>query len=108
MFLSNYKLYNHKKVNNNLIAFDNIIRVLQNKSTQKNKTLKPYSTKKNVATKGKKATYNGAVGFSTNQFSVGKHKVKFMPASIKYKGSAISSIKIKKSATKTAKYFRTV
>ena len=58
--------------------------------------------------KGKKATYNGAVGFSTNQFSVGKHKVKFMPASIKYKGSAISSIKIKKSATKTAKYFRTV
>ena len=50
---NNYKLYNHKKVNNNLIAFDNIIRVLQNKSTQKNKTLKPYSTKKNVATKGK-------------------------------------------------------
>ena len=50
---NNYKLYNKKKQNNNLIAFDNIIRVLQNKSTQKNKTLKPYSTKKNVSSKVK-------------------------------------------------------
>lgn len=58
--------------------------------------------------KGKQATYNGAVGFSTNKFSAGEHKVKFMPVSIKYKGSATNSIKLKKSATKGTKYFRTV
>ena len=45
---NNYKLLNKKKAsNNNLIAFDNILKVLQNKNTQKTKTLKPYSTKKN-------------------------------------------------------------
>ena len=45
---NNYKLLNKKKTNNNnLIAFDNILKVLQNKNIQKTKTLKPYSTKKN-------------------------------------------------------------
>ena len=48
---NNYKLLNKKKANNNLIAFDNIIRILQNKNTQKTKTLKPYSTKKNAPVK---------------------------------------------------------
>jgi hypothetical protein len=48
---NNYKLLNKKKTNNNLIAFDNILKVLQNKNTQKTKTLKPYSTKKNVPVK---------------------------------------------------------
>ena len=48
---NNYKLLNKKKTNNNLIAFDNIIRILQNKNTQKTKTLKPYSTKKNAPVK---------------------------------------------------------
>jgi len=49
---NNYKLLNKKKANNNnLIAFDNILKVLQNKNTQKTKTLKPYSTKKNAPVK---------------------------------------------------------
>ena len=48
---NNYKLLNKKKANNNLIAFDNIIRILQNKTTPKTKTLKPYSTKKNAPVK---------------------------------------------------------
>ena len=48
---NNYKLLNNKKTNNNLIALDNILRVLQNKNTQKTKTLKPYSTKKNAPVK---------------------------------------------------------
>jgi hypothetical protein len=48
---NNYKLLNKRKTNNNLIAFDNIIRILQNKNTQKTKTLKPYSTKKNAPVK---------------------------------------------------------
>ncbi|MBR4448559.1 hypothetical protein [Methanobrevibacter sp.] len=58
--------------------------------------------------KGKKETYNGAVGFATNSFSAGKHKVKLMPYSIKYKGSVTSCIKLKKSAVKGPKYFRKV
>ena len=48
---NNYKLLNKKKPNNNIIALDNILRVLQNKNTQKTKTLKPYSTKKNTTVK---------------------------------------------------------
>ena len=48
---NNYRLLNKKKTNNNLIAFDNIIKILQNKNTQKTKTLKPYSTKKNAPVK---------------------------------------------------------
>jgi len=58
--------------------------------------------------KTKKATYTGAVGFSTNQFSAGTHKVVLMPVSIKYKGSITTSIKLKKKATRGPKYFRTL
>ena len=43
---NNYKLLNKKNPKNNVNVFDNIIRILQNKNTQKTKTLKPYSTKK--------------------------------------------------------------
>lgn len=50
--------------------------------------------------------YNGAMGFATNKFSVGMHTVKIMPVSLKYKGSATSSIVIKKSATRYSKYLR--
>ena len=56
--------------------------------------------------KSKKKTYNGALGFATNDFSVGKHKVVLMPENIKYKGTLTISIKIKKSATKGPKFFR--
>lgn len=56
--------------------------------------------------KSKKKTYNGALGFATNDFSAGKHKVVLMPANIKYKGTLKISIKIKKSATKGPKFFR--
>ena len=52
--------------------------------------------------------YNGAIAFATNKFSVGKHKVKMMPVSLKYKGSFTTTIKIKKSATRYAKYFNTL
>jgi hypothetical protein len=58
--------------------------------------------------KGKKVTYNGAFGFATNKFSVGKHKVKIMPASIKYKGLAKTTIKITKKARKGPKFMREV
>jgi hypothetical protein len=58
--------------------------------------------------KGKKVTYNGAFGFATNKFSVGKHKVKIMPASIKYKGSVKTTIKITKKARKGPKFMREV
>jgi hypothetical protein len=44
--------------------------------------------------------YNGAWGFATNKFSVGKHTVKLVPVSLKYEGSFTSSILIKKSAKK--------
>lgn len=65
-------------------------------------------TLKTKKIKGKKGTYNGAVGFATNQFSAGKHKVVLKPVSIKYKGSITTSIKIKKKATKGPKFFRTI
>ena len=71
------------------------------------KTYKKY-TLKTKKIKGKKKTYNGAMGFSTNDFSAGKHKVIIKPVSIKYKGSVTTYIKIKKSATKGLKYFRKV
>ncbi len=65
-------------------------------------------TLKTKKVKGKKGTYNGAIGFSTNKFSAGKHTVKFIPASIKYKGTLTTSIQIKKKATSGPKYFREV
>lgn len=58
--------------------------------------------------KDKKGTHKGVMGFSTNQFSAGKHKVVIMPADIKYKGSVTTSIKITKSATKRPKFFRQI
>ncbi|WP_405292885.1 collagen binding domain-containing protein [Methanobrevibacter sp.] len=50
--------------------------------------------------KGKKETYNGAFGYSTNELSVGKHKVLIVPASIKYSGSAKTTMVINKIAKK--------
>ncbi len=58
--------------------------------------------------KDKKKTFNGAIGFSTNDFSAGKHTVKFIPVDIKYKGSVTTSITIKKTATKGPKFFRKI
>jgi CRISPR/Cas system CMR-associated protein Cmr3 (group 5 of RAMP superfamily) len=52
--------------------------------------------------------YNGATGFATNKFSVGKHTVKIMPISLKYKGSVTTSIIIKKSAKKYSNFLITV
>lgn len=57
---------------------------------------------------GKTQTYPGAIGFSTNDFSAGKHKVKLIPYDLKYKGSGASYITIKKSATKGPKFFRVI
>lgn len=42
--------------------------------------------------------YKGICGYGTNKLSVGTHKVKIMPNTIKYSGSAVSSMKIVKSA----------
>ena len=58
--------------------------------------------------KGSTKIYNGAIGFATNEFSVGTHKVKILPYDLKYKGSATSSIVIKKSAAKGVKFFRSI
>ncbi|WP_405307507.1 hypothetical protein [Methanobrevibacter sp.] len=58
--------------------------------------------------KGSTKIYNGAIGFATNEFSAGTHKVKILPYDLKYKGSATSSIVIKKSATKGLKFFRSI
>lgn len=55
-----------------------------------------------------KYVYNGATGFATNKFSVGKHTVKIMPTSLKYKGSVTTSIIIKKSAKKYSNFLITV
>jgi 5-hydroxyisourate hydrolase-like protein (transthyretin family) len=44
--------------------------------------------------------YKGVCGYSTNKLSVGKHKVKILPNTIKYKGSATSYMKITKQAKK--------
>ncbi len=53
----------------------------------------------NLKTK-KVGKYKGAVGYSTNKLSVGKHKVIIMPSTIKYSGSKSTFMKIKKSAKK--------
>ncbi len=53
----------------------------------------------NLKTK-KVGKYKGAVGYSTNKLSVGKHKVVLMPAGIEYTGSKTTFMKIKKSAKK--------
>lgn len=47
---------------------------------------------------------NGMAGYATNQLSVGTHKVKIMPANIKYSGSKKTSMTIKKSAKKVKKW----
>jgi predicted outer membrane repeat protein len=65
-------------------------------------------TLKSKKIKDKKKTYNGAIGFSTNDFSVGKHVVKIMPVDLKYKGSVTTYIKITKAATKGIKFFRKI
>ena len=64
-----------------------------------------YLTTKKI--KGANTVYNGAVGFITNQYSVGKHTVKLIPVNIKYKGSLTTSFTIKKTkAASGGKYFR--
>ena len=58
--------------------------------------------------KGKSGeVYNGAIGFITNQYSLGKHVVKLIPIGIKYKGSVTTKITIKKSDIK-GKFFRVI
>lgn len=57
-------------------------------------------TLKTKKIKGKKKTYMGAFGFATNDLSVGKHKVIIKPVSIKYSGSAKTTMIIKKEAKK--------
>ncbi|WP_405292883.1 hypothetical protein [Methanobrevibacter sp.] len=52
----------------------------------------------------KSGKYNGAMGFSTNDLSVGKHKVLVIPANIKYSGSAKTTMIIKKAAKKKQTY----
>ena len=71
------------------------------------KKYKTYILKTKKIRDGKKV-YTGAVGFSTNDFSKGKHTVKIMPVDLKYKGSVTTYIKIQKSATKGPKFFRKV
>ena len=54
---------------------------------------------KTVTLKTKKVgKYKGVAGYGTNKLTVGKHKVKIVPAAIKYKGSKTTSMKILKSA----------
>lgn len=53
----------------------------------------------------KSGKFKGAMGFSTNDLSVGKHKVILKPASIKYSGYAKTSMIIKKSAKKNKKIY---
>ena len=56
---------------------------------------------KSVVLKTKKVGKNkGYAGYSTNELSVGKHKVKIVPVDVKYDGSKTSSMTIKKSAKK--------
>jgi hypothetical protein len=60
-----------------------------------------YTGKKVVKTIKLKSTTakkkKGIVGYTTNELSVGTHKVKLVPASIKYSGSKKSKIKLTKS-----------
>lgn len=52
---------------------------------------------KTITLKSKKVGKKiGVCGYATNKLSVGTHKVKVMPANIKYSGSASSSMKITK------------
>lgn len=46
----------------------------------------------------------GFAGYATNELSVGKHKVKIIPADIKYGGSKTTKMTIKKSARKYPKW----
>jgi len=46
---------------------------------------------------------NGIVGFSTNEFSAGKHKLILEPVALKYSGSGKTTMVIKKSAKKYPK-----
>lgn len=71
------------------------------------KKFKSYTlTTKKLKVRNKVVT--GAFGFSTNDFSAGKHIVKLKPVSLKYKGSVSTYIVIKKAATKKLKFFRKV
>jgi hypothetical protein len=70
------------------------------------KTYKTYYLTSKKIKSGK--VYNGAFGFSTNNFKAGTHKVKIIPVDIKYKGSITTSITITSAATKGPKYFKTV
>jgi hypothetical protein len=67
-----------------------------------------YNGKKVVKTiKLKSRNYHkkkGFVGYTTNELSVGKHKVVIKPANVKYSGSKKSSIKISKKQKKHADY----
>ena len=65
--------------------------------------LKVYTGKKYQTIKLKTKKFTGAkgvTGYATNQLSVGKHKVKITPQSIKYSGSKTTKMVIKKSAKK--------
>ena len=56
---------------------------------------------KTVTLKTKKlGKFKGICGYSTNKLTVGTHKVKIMPNTIKYGGTATSSMKITKTAKK--------
>ena len=62
---------------------------------------------KKITLKSKKiAKTEGAIGFATNDLSVGKHKVVIVPVSIKYTGSAKTTMIIKPSAKKIPSYLR--
>ena len=66
-----------------------------------------YLTTKKI--KGANTVYDGAIGFITNQYSVGKHTVKLLPVNIKYKGSLTTSFTIiKTKAASGGKYFRII
>lgn len=70
--------------------------------------LKIYNGKKVVKTiKLKTKTYSkkkGIVGYSTNDLTVGKHKVVLEPVDVKYSGTKSSSLKITKKQKKYPKY----
>ena len=63
------KLLNKKLVNNNKIAFDNILKSLQNKNNFKNKTPKRYLTKKNVPLKQNSNQCNQSSSINRKKYS---------------------------------------
>ena len=69
------KLLNKKLVNNNKIAFDNILKSLQNKNTFKNKTPKRYSTKKNIPVKQNSNQSNSITKKKYCSYSPGIRKI---------------------------------